>query len=93
MLQNAYLLATIGADTAEKERKFAEICQKLATTLRVPTHVARAERGHVLRILAVPDPTERRLAKLKILQISVWFLQIFGGLVLGCIKMNFCKKI
>ena len=35
MLQNAYLLAKIGADTAENERNFAETCQKLATTLRV----------------------------------------------------------
>ena len=37
MLQNAYFLAKIGADTAENEQHFAEICQKLATTLRVPT--------------------------------------------------------
>ena len=35
MLQNAYFLAKIGADTAENEQHFAEICQKLATTLRV----------------------------------------------------------
>ena len=39
MLQNAYSLAKIGADTAENERKFGEnlakFCQKLATTLRV----------------------------------------------------------
>ena len=42
MLQNAHLLAKIGADTAENERnlaenlpKFAKNCQKLATTLRV----------------------------------------------------------
>ena len=41
MLQNAYLLAKIGADTAENEQHFAEICQKLATTLRV----RRAVRG------------------------------------------------
>ena len=34
MLQNAYLVAKIGADTAENERNFEEICQKLATTLR-----------------------------------------------------------
>ena len=27
MLENAYLLAKIGADTAENERNFAEICQ------------------------------------------------------------------
>ena len=36
MLQNAYFLAKIGADTAENERNFAEIlpkiCRKLATT-------------------------------------------------------------
>ena len=35
MLQNAYFLAKIDADTAENEQHFAEICQKLATTLRV----------------------------------------------------------
>ena len=35
MLQNAYFLAKIGADTAENEQHFAEICQKMATTLRV----------------------------------------------------------
>ena len=33
MLQNAYFLAKIGADTAENEQHFAEICQKLATTV------------------------------------------------------------
>ena len=31
MLQNAYFLAKIGADTAENEQQFAEICLKLAT--------------------------------------------------------------
>ena len=30
MLQNAYLLAKIGADTAENERTFAEILPKTA---------------------------------------------------------------
>ena len=35
MLQNAYFLAKIDADTAENEQHVAEICQKLATTLRV----------------------------------------------------------
>ena len=35
MLQNAYFLAKIGSDTAENEQNFAEICQKLVTTLRV----------------------------------------------------------
>ena len=41
MLQNAYLLAKIGADTAENEQHFAEICQKLATTLRVRRAMTR----------------------------------------------------
>ena len=35
MLQNAYFLAKISAGTAENEQHFSEICQKLATTLRV----------------------------------------------------------
>ena len=35
MLNNAYLLAKIGADTAENKRNFAENKFKLATTLRV----------------------------------------------------------
>ena len=42
MLQNAYFLAKIDADTAENERKCTEICLKLATTLRVH---AGARRG------------------------------------------------
>ena len=33
MLQNAYVLAKIGADTAENERNFAKRLPKLATTL------------------------------------------------------------
>ena len=33
MLQNAYFLAKIGADTAENERHLPKFCQKLATTL------------------------------------------------------------
>ena len=45
MLQNAYLLAQIGADTAENERNLAEICQKLAGTLRVPTEPYGAPRA------------------------------------------------
>ena len=50
MLQNAYFLAKIGADTAENERNFAEICQKLATTLRgrVPRRQVLLRRGVLL---------------------------------------------
>ena len=42
MLQNAYLLAKIGADTAENERNFAKILTKLATALRAATTPACA---------------------------------------------------
>ena len=35
MLQNAYLRAKIGADTAENERDFAEILPKIGVTLGV----------------------------------------------------------
>ena len=42
MLQNAYFLAKIGADTAENEQHFAEICQKSATTLRVGSTSCRS---------------------------------------------------
>ena len=34
MLQNAYFLAKIGADTAENEQHLPKFCQKLATTRR-----------------------------------------------------------
>ena len=34
MLSNEYLLAKIGADTAENEQNVAEILPKVATTLR-----------------------------------------------------------
>ena len=36
MLQNAYLLAKIGADTAENERKFAEILPKTDNAAALP---------------------------------------------------------
>ena len=59
MLQNAYFLAKIGADTAENEQHFAEICQKLTTTLlRRRRGEARLERGQEveLRLLGHGPP-------------------------------------
>ena len=44
MLQNAYFLAKIGADTAENERNFTEILPKLGTTLRVHYPTGRSVR-------------------------------------------------
>ena len=45
MLQNAYLLAKIGGDTAENEQNLPKFCQKLATTLRVPPAARRMDSG------------------------------------------------
>ena len=45
MLQNAYLLAKIGADAAENERNVAKFCQKIGnypTPLLYPTAPAPA---------------------------------------------------
>ena len=63
MLQNAYFLAKIGTDTAENEQHFAEICQKLATTLRIhdaggagsPRRRLHGERNGKLRPLRIHD--------------------------------------
>ena len=55
MLTNAYLLAKIGADTAENEQHFAEIwCKKLATTRR---------RMHAMDSLAATLGPRRRWAR------------------------------
>ena len=55
MLSNAYFLAKISADRAENEQHFAEICQKLATTLRVRVRGRRACGGR-----RRPGPRARR---------------------------------
>ena len=55
MLQNAYLLAKIGADTADNERTLAEHFQKLATTLTGPLpHVPNVPR-HADHAAGVPQ--------------------------------------
>ena len=48
MLQNVYLLAKIGADTAENEQDFAEI---LPIGRRVPDHAEAASRCSLARVL------------------------------------------
>ena len=61
MLQNAYFLAKIGADTAENEQHFAEFLPKLATTLRVDV----AWRARSSARPGQGDVRERRLAKFR----------------------------
>ena len=60
MLQDGYFLAKIGADTAENEQHFAEICQKLATTLRV-----RSSTG------ALPPGEDRKLADERVVVVEL----------------------
>ena len=122
MLQNAYLLAKIGADTAESERNFADNlpkignyptgpgpCSRTANTVPfLPDAGAPPDLGAVLALWRLL-PRPRRIAKAPMLgvrvskiskignfffsfwQILQFFLQIFGGLVLCCIKTKFCK--
>ena len=52
MLQNAYLLAKIGADTAENERNFAEILPKIGN---YPTGPLRGPGKAADDLLAAPE--------------------------------------
>ena len=63
MLQNAYFLAKIGADTAENEQHLAEICQKLATTLRVARRTG-ARGGCAARLVGAGDARRRGAERL-----------------------------
>ena len=53
MLQNAYLLAKIGADTAENEQHLAEILPKTPAS-SAPRRARRASAAK--KLSAVPDP-------------------------------------
>ena len=100
MLQNAYFLAKIGADTAENERNFAK---NLPKSGNYPTGPPGAPRPREPR----PKPKARPardppgaavigfLRAVRVSKIGKFckLLQFFGGLVLGCIKAKFCKKI
>ena len=68
MLQNAYLLAKIGADTAENERNFAENLPNFATTLRVhyPTGRGAASRAPcAVEGAAVAEDLSRRRRRVR----------------------------
>ena len=67
MLQNAYFLAKIGADTAENEQHFAEFLPKLATTLRVDVAWrAGSAAPHGVGLHVAPAaPLQRRAARLR----------------------------
>ena len=98
MLSNAYFLAKFRFDTAENEpaknlQNFRKMhFQKMHfRKMRVQLSVgARGRRGPPCA-RAAPVRTCRGPPTPAIFFRKI--LQIFGGLVLGCIKTNFCKKI
>ena len=59
MLTNAYLLAKIGADTAENEQHFAEILPKTGNYLANRPSGRRSPGGHPVPKCAVPDGSNR----------------------------------
>ena len=88
MLQNAYFLAKIGADTAENEQHFAEILPtNAAAAIRIHGgSTARSAQGkrRCCGWTTQKEATEagRRLDRAN-----------FRGFVLGCVEAKFCKKI
>ena len=62
MRQNAYFLAKIGADTAENEQHFADICQKVATTLRVRR--ADTEPAPTVELPQAPEKKKREVSSI-----------------------------
>ena len=98
MLQNAYFLAKIGADTAENEQHLADILPKTGnypTTLRVSSRAKACMGGMVL-------PPGRRRSETAPLEPLAEAARPggsvreeranFTGLVLGCIEAKFFKK-
>ena len=94
MLKNAYFPAKIGADTAENKQHFAGILTKFRdmTACRAAPGAgpALSPRPCRWRVPALKQPTGG--GKIYT-QPEYSALQIFGGLVLGCIKTKFCTKI
>ena len=54
---------------------------------------ARAKRAGARKLAVAKERVEVRVSKIGEIIIISKILQIFGGLVLGCIKTKFCKRI
>ena len=63
MLQNAYFLAKIGADTAENQRNFAEILPKICNYPTGLLPEAAEPCARLLRQEALEDHAARRLTE------------------------------
>ena len=99
MLKDPYLLANIGADTAENERTFAEVLPNAHRARRGPAAPGRraagplrprAPRGRLRGARQRRAPPDRRRRTRRVVA-SFW--QKFGKmlLVFGCIGTDFCK--
>ena len=94
MLENAYFLAKIGADTAENERNFEKNCPKLETTL--PPDLLPGSNNSLCTARsicmwmfksAVPPVERLPLPGISLEKLAInIILQIFGKLVLGCVE-------
>ena len=89
MLKNAYLLAKIGADTAENERNCAEVAALPDAMMRrsPPASPGVPPAGAIPRGAIPRGAASKQLSKLR------RRINISGGLVLGCIEAKFFKKI
>ena len=103
MLQNEYLLPKIGFDTAENEpARLWQICQasaEFANELHIPA-VPPTRRCMQSEIDVAEGISRQITVHRAVLPTGTSYfakigkiLPIFGGLVLGCIKTKFCKKI
>ena len=103
MLQNAYLLAKIGANTAENEQHFAEISPTDALWRhRLPGGAARQPPVNGVVQLREFKSEEGEEAAVKPKTVNwapdkLWMYcvttYIYVGLVLGCIDSDLCKQI
>ena len=88
MLHNAYLLAKIGADTAENERNFAENLLRIGNYPTATTNASVSASSASRRCASRPSGR----AAAKGTPPRFWqFAANFTGLVLGCIEAKFCK--
>ena len=85
MLKNAYLVAKIGANTAENEPKFGKIIPGLASVL-----VSKLEPRAVLALLGWIAAGTAVFARAVCYDSRALMANLIG-LVLGCIEAKVCK--
>ena len=87
MLQNAYFLAKIGADTGENERNFAEVLPKIGNYLPYGSTTLWSHKHRP------PGAGRSSPARRSLKSQSGARVRVFRSLVFGCIGADLCKKI